>query len=437
MGSGDRSLPTLSAAEAAARIRARTLSPVALVDALLARIADVDPHLEAWVHVDGAGAVAAARRLAAEAERGRIRGALHGVPVGVKDIIDVAGMPTRAGTRPFGHSQPTVDATCVARLRAAGAIVLGKTHTTEFAFRDPAPTRNPWRRDHTPGGSSSGSGAAVAARMVPLALGTQTVGSVLRPAAYCGVVGVKATHGAVPVDGVIPFAWSLDHVGVLARTVVDAALGLGVLAGRTFPVEPVRAPRIALAPELLARAEPDVARQVSADAEAFARAGATIGEVKLPATFAALHEAGQRVLEVEAATYHEPTFRRHASEYGRYIREVIEAGLAQPATAFVRANRARLAFREDVMPLLASWDAWLSPTAPGLAPYGLGWTGDASLCAPWTFAGTPSISLPSGVAASGLPHAIQLASAADTEARLLSVAAWCERVLGFADVPAC
>jgi aspartyl-tRNA(Asn)/glutamyl-tRNA(Gln) amidotransferase subunit A len=434
---GDRPLHLLTAAEAAEGIRARSLSAVALVEALIAHIRAVDARLEAWVHVDAPGALETARARDDEVRRGGIRGALHGVPVGIKDIIHVAGMPTRAGTRPFGHSLPATDATCVARLRAAGAVILGKTHTTEYAFRDPAPTRNPWNVDHTPGGSSSGSAAGVAARMVPLALGTQTVGSVLRPAAYCGVVGLKGTHGLVPVDGVIPLAWSLDHVGVFARTVADAALALGVMAARSLVVEPLRAPRIALAPELLARAEPDVAGQVSAAAEAFARAGATVGEVKLPASFAALHEAGQRVLEAEAAAYHQAAFAEHAAEFGPFIRETVEHGLAQPAPVYVRATRARLAFREDVMPLVAGWDALLSPTAPGLPPRGLAWTGDASLCAPWSFAGTPSVSLPTGIAPSGLPHAVQLVGAADTDARLLSVASWCESVLGFAASPPC
>ena len=301
MGSGNRfDLAALGAVDAARHIRDRALSPVALVDALVARIKAVDPRLEAWVHLDEAGARATAATLAAEATAGTIRGPLHGVPVGVKDIFHVAGMPTRAGSGAFAHSVPTADATSVARLRAAGAVVLGKTHTTEFAFRDPAPTRNPWNREHTPGGSSSGSAAAVAARMVPLALGSQTVGSVLRPAAYCGVVGVKPTHGLIPTDGVIPLAWSLDHVGVFARGVADAALLLGVLAARAIEVQAVRAPRLALATELVDRAEPEVAAQLRAAAAAFARAGAIVTDVKLPPSFAGIHEAGQRVLEAEA-----------------------------------------------------------------------------------------------------------------------------------------
>src|SRR2546426_5468390 len=245
-------LSALGVREAAAAIRAGALSPVELVDACLARIRALDGGLKAWAHVDERGARATAREREAEAREGRLRGPLHGVPVGVKDIFDVAGLPTTGGARPFAHTRPSVDATAGTRPRAAGAIVLGKTVTTEFAYRDPAPTRNPWNLAHTPGGSSSGSAAAVAARMVPLALGSQTVGSVLRPAAYCGVVGFKPTHGLVPTAGVIPLAWSLDHVGVFTREVADAAAAFAVLARRSVAAEPCGPPRLALAPELRA-----------------------------------------------------------------------------------------------------------------------------------------------------------------------------------------
>jgi aspartyl-tRNA(Asn)/glutamyl-tRNA(Gln) amidotransferase subunit A len=428
----------LGARAAADRIRSGALSPVALVDALLGRIDTVDPRLQAWVHVDAAGARAAAAALEAEVRSGAIRGPLHGVPVGVKDIFHVAGMPTRAGSRPFAHSVPAADATSVARLRAAGAIFLGKTHTTEFAFRDPAPTRNPWNREHTPGGSSSGSAAAVAARMVPLALGSQTVGSVLRPAAYCGVVGLKPTHGLIPADGVIPLAWSLDHVGVFGRSVADVALTFSVLTAQSIAIDPApRAPRLALAPELVARADESVAGQVRAAASAFVHAGAQVSEVKLPASFATIHEAGQRVLEAECGAYHEPALANHRAEFGASIRELAETGLKQPVAVYVRANRARLAFRDEVIPLLREYDALLSPTAPATAPAGLAWTGDASLCAPWSSAGAPSISLPSGVDGAGLPQAIQLVAGAGAEARLLTAAAWCEAVLAFTEVPRC
>ncbi|HMH51262.1 MAG TPA: amidase [Candidatus Acidoferrum sp.] len=425
----------LGAREAAARIRERKLSPLDLVDACLERIRALDASLRAWAHVDEAGARAAAREREAEAARGRVRGPLHGVPVGIKDIIHVAGMPTTGGAKAWAHTRPANDAPIVTRLREAGAVILGKTHTTEFAYRDPAPTRNPWNVEHTPGGSSAGSGAAVAARMVPVALGTQTVGSVLRPAAYCGVVGFKATHGFTPAEDVIPLAWSLDHVGVLTRSVEDAALALGVLAGQELSAPPASAPTIAVAPELLERAEPETAAHLRATAQAFMRAGARIVEVALPPSFARVHEVGLTVLQVEAAAYHAAEFAVHAGEFGPGIRQAIEAGLARPAVEYVHANRARLSFRNAVMPLLERHDALLTPTAPGPAPAGLASTGDAWFCAPWSSAGVPAITLPSGVAPSGLPFAVQLVAAAGREAALLGVAAWCEGVLRFSSAP--
>ncbi|HYY05414.1 MAG TPA: amidase, partial [Candidatus Limnocylindria bacterium] len=298
-----------------------------------------------------------------------------------------------------------------------------------------APTRNPWNLAHTPGGSSAGSAAAVAARMVPLALGSQTVGSVLRPAAYCGVVGFKPTHDLVSTAGVIPLAWSLDHVGLFARGVADVTLAFAVLARRDIAAEPGGRPRLALAPELLRRASPEVAAHVQATADALARAGATLTEVKLPGSFDGIHAAGQTVLESEAAAFHEPRFAKHADQYGPEMRKLVARGLTISAVTYLHANRARLAFRAEVMGLLAAHDALLSPTAPAPAPEGLASTGDASLCAPWSFAGVPAISLPSGLAPSGLPLAVQLVQAAGASARLLSVAAWCERQLAFARSP--
>lgn len=428
-------LEALTAVEAVARIAAGTLGPQALTEACLARIRKRDAELAAWFHVDEAGARAAAREREAEARGGRRRGPLHGVPVGIKDIIDVAGMTTTAGAAGFAHVRAVADAACVARLRAAGAIVLGKTATTEFAYFEPAGTRNPWNAAHTPGGSSSGSAAAVAARMVPLALGTQTVGSVLRPAAYCGVVGFKGTHGAVAVDGVVPLAWSLDHVGVFARSVADVRLAFTVLAGRHVASPSPSTPRLGLAHELLGRASPEVSSQIRAACERLAVAGAVVSEVTLPASFASIHEAGQAVLQGEAATYHEPLHRAHAADYRPRTRALIEAGLAQRAVDYVRAQQARRRFRDDVMPRLAGVDALVTPAAPSTAPRGLGSTGDPWFCAPWTFAGVPAITLPATVSSDGLPHAIQLVGAADADARLLGVAEWCESILGTGAAP--
>jgi Asp-tRNA(Asn)/Glu-tRNA(Gln) amidotransferase A subunit family amidase len=428
-------LATLSVSDAGARVAAGTLTPSALLEASLERIAKKDEAVRAWASIDTAGAHAAARERDEEARAGRARGPLHGIPVAIKDVFHVAGLTTTCGAAPAFHVQPTEDAAAVARLRAAGAVVVGKAHTTEFAYFEPGPTRNPWNRAHTPGGSSSGSAAAVAAGMVPLALGTQTVGSVLRPAAYCGVVGFKGTYGLIPTDGVVPLAWSFDHVGVFARRVADVALALDVLAARSLPRSASRPPRLALAPELLERASPEVAALIRETATRFARAGATVEEIALPPSFAGVHAAGRAVLEVEAAAYHEELYRAHAAHYRPRTRELIAGGLTRPAVAYARAQRARLAFRHDVMPPLAAYDALLSPTAPTPAPEGLAATGDPWFCAPWSFAGVPAISLPLGVSSLGLPHAIQLVSAADRDAEILAVAAWCERVVGFENAP--
>jgi aspartyl-tRNA(Asn)/glutamyl-tRNA(Gln) amidotransferase subunit A len=428
-------LASLTVTRAVALIARGALAPDTLLEACLARIAKNDGRVRAWVSVDEAGARAGARERLAEARAGRLRGPLHGIPVAIKDIFHVAGMTTTCGAAPAFHTRPAEDAAAVARLRAAGAVVMGKVHTTEFAYFEPGPTRNPWNPAHTPGGSSSGSAAAVAARMAPLALGTQTVGSVLRPAAYCGVVGFKGSHGLIPTDGVVPLAWSFDHVGVFARAVSDVVLAAGVLAARSLDAAAPTAPRLAVAPELLERATPEVATEVRATAARLARAGASVSEVRLPASFADLHAAGRTVLEVEAAAYHEELYRLHAAEYRSGTRELIAGGLTRPAVAYVHAQRARHAFREDVMPLLAAHDALLSPTAPSPAPEGLAATGDPWFCAPWSFAGVPALSLPVGLSPRGLPHAVQLVAAAGRDAALLAVAAWCERVIDFALSP--
>jgi Asp-tRNA(Asn)/Glu-tRNA(Gln) amidotransferase A subunit family amidase len=429
------SLTDLGVQAAAEAIRRAECSSVALVEACLARLRAREPGVQAWAHVDADGALAAARERDAEARAGRLRGPLHGVPIGIKDIFDVAGMPTTAGARAFAHTRPTLDGGAVARLRAAGAIMLGKAHTTQFAYRDPGPTRNPWNHAHTPGGSSSGSAAAVADRMVPGAIGSQSVGSILRPAAFCGVVGLKGPHGLVPVDGAVPLAWSLDHIGPFARSVADAALMLSVLADHRFEIPAAPNPQLAVGRQLFDRAEPALRRHLDTLVKRLADAGARVTELTLPPAFNEIHAAGQVVLEVEAATYHQPMFGKHAADYGPGMAEMIPRGLARSATDYVVANRARLAFRDAMIPLLEAHDALLSPTAPGPAPAGLGWTGDASLCAPWSSAGVPSISLPTGLDEAGLPLALQLIQASGGTERLLGAAAWCERVVGFTARP--
>lgn len=431
----------LGAAEAARRIRAGSLSPSNLLAACLKRTDAAEPVVGAWVRLDRDAAARVAVQRDIEAREGRFMGPLHGVPIALKDIFDAAGVPTTAGAPAWATRTATADAPSVAALRAAGAVPMGKLVTTAFAYLDPSPTRNPWNPEHTPGGSSSGPAAAVAARMVPLALGSQTVGSVLRPAAYCGVVGFKPTHGRISAAGVLELAGSLDHVGVFARAVEDCALALAVLAGGDpAPVDYVRAvveppaPRLGLLASLLARATPAMTKHLAEIARGLEAAGARLGEVALPPAFASIDEAGTVVLRAEAAAAHAPFFPAHAGEYPPRIKELIEMGHAVTAPQYLAAQAARRAIRAEVDALAARYDAFLLPTIGAPAPRGLGSTGDPSFCSPWSFLGLPAITLPTGLAG-GLPLAIQLVGAAWSEARLLAAAAWCERAVGFAAAP--
>jgi len=431
----------LGAAEAARRIRAGTLSPSNLLAACLKRTDAVEPEVAAWVRLDRDAAARVAVQRDIEAREGRFMGPLHGVPIALKDIFDAAGVPTAAGAPAWATRTPAVDAPSVAALRGAGAVPMGKLATTPFAYLDPSATRNPWNPEHTPGGSSSGPAAAVAARMVPLALGSQTVGSVLRPAAYCGVVGLKPTHGRISAAGVLELAGSLDHVGVFARAVEDCALALAVLAGGDpapddyvgAVVDPA-APRLGVLVPFLARATPEMGKHLEAVTRRLAAAGALLEDVTLPAAFASIYDVGATVLRAEAAAAHAPLFPAHAAEYPPKIKELVELGHAISAPVYLAAQAARRQVREAVGAIAARYDAFLLPTIGAPAPRGLGSTGDPSFCSPWSFLGMPAITLPTGVEG-GLPLAIQLVAAPWSEARLLAAAAWCERAIGFAAGP--
>ena len=439
-------LHDLTAAEAAIRIAERRVSPVELVDALLARIDRLESDLRAWVTVDADGARAAARAAETEAMRPSATfGPLHGVPCGLKDIYHARGLPTTAGFPPLADNVADADAFSVARLRAAGAIVLGKTVTTQFASADPSPTRNPWRDDRTPGGSSSGSGAAVAARCVPFALGTQTGGSILRPAAYSGVVGLKPTYGRVSRQGVYPLAWSLDHCGPIARSVDDAALVLGVIAGHDpsdprsidAPVPDYRAalpserpPTLGLLPQFLERAEPNVRAHVEERARDFASAGADVREILLPSPVD-LYLAVQHLTQTsEAAAVHAAWLSRDPAAYSPRIRGTAMAGQLIPTPAYLHAQRLRRRLSAETHIALAGLDALLLPTASNVAP-DPSTTGDPAFQAPWSLLGLPSITLPSGLSDEGLPFAVQLVAARLAEPSLLRAARWCERTLAF------
>jgi aspartyl-tRNA(Asn)/glutamyl-tRNA(Gln) amidotransferase subunit A len=407
-----------------------------LVAACLARIAATDGEIQAWVTVDADAARAEARSRDDHRRAGGAMGPLHGVPVGIKDIIDVAGMPTTAGAPAFAHRHPDRDAALVARLRAAGAVIVGKTVATQFAFKDPAVTRNPWSREHTPGGSSSGSAAAVAARHVPATIGTQTIGSILRPAAFCGVVGLKGAHGQVPLDGVVPLAPSLDHGGPLARSVADVALLESVMLGRRLEARAIDAPRVVAPPELLALADTGLRADLDAVLASFESAGAVVVREPLPVPLEAVLDAGWTVLAAEAAAQHRSMFAVHGAEYAPQIAALVAAGLGVGPVALARAQEERAAFRHAIEPWLSSFDALVSPVAPGAAPRRGEGTGDPTLCAPWSYAGVPSIAIPTGLDADGLPFAIQLVASPDGLDGLLGVAAWCERIAAFDARPA-
>ena len=379
----------------------------------LARIDRNDAELQAWVHVD---------RDAAQAVPAN--GPLAGMPFGVKDIIDVRGMPTRYGLQNFGVAAAPLDAWCVAALRAAGAIPIGKTHTTALAFRDPAPTRNPHHPAHTPGGSSSGSAAAVSAGHVPFALGTQTLGSVVRPSAFCGVVGYKPTHAAIPGQGVMPQAPSLDTVGIIAANVqLTAQIAAVFLTG--LDAAPVVAPRVAVAPDAFGdRFEPAVHAALAAAADGIAAAGATLERIALPPIVADAIAPHWTIARFEARAELLP-LRAHG------LPPLVDAYLADAAATTYDTYREAREFqartRRQIAALLERYDVLVlacANPAPDRAS-----TGDVVPFMPWTFWGLPALTLPVARSVEGLPIGVQLVAAPGADATLLRTARWIERAL--------
>ena len=450
----------LTISEAAPLIRSGALTPSQLLEQCLARVDVYEPAVKAWVFLDRDRARQDAERLTDEAKQGRFRGPLHGIPVGIKDIIDVFDMPTGCGSKLWANSYARQDATCVARLRSAGAVILGKTVTTPFAFIDPPVTRNPWNLDRTPGGSSSGSAAAVACGMVLAALGTQTGGSITRPASYCGVCSLKPTWGRVSTGGVLPLAPSLDHVGVMANCVRDLAIVFEVIAkaspisecvgpvdrevaqigsdyGRHKEVVHKRYLRPAdmfpdtLDPEMvgfMASVEHDLS-SAEQDLKTYAESKAVIGRVVFPAEFVQLHHSHAVIMAAEAAHVHAERYRRHPDDYPLRIAELIETGLVVSLAELNQAEQIRSDLDSRVMPSFCT-DPLLTPATLDPAPTPET-TGRPWCNSPWSFLGVPTVSVPLGWSRDGLPLAVQFVGYDNKEDWLLARAAWVERV--FAD----
>ena len=441
----------LTAAQAAHAIANRRITAIELAEACLDRIASLDDRLKAWVYVDRATVLEDARAADRAVEQRRPLGPLHGVPVGLKDIYYTAGIPTRAGSEVYKDFVPEYDAATLTLLKHAGALMLGKAVTTEFACLDPSPTVNPWNAAHTPGGSSSGSAVAVASRMCPAALGSQTVGSVLRPAAYNGVVGFKPTFGRVSRYGVVPVSWNLDTVGWLVRTVEDAALLLQVMSGPDVndPVsshEPVGdylsaiveppAPRVGMLRRYFYEgADAETRRHIDAVAEQLAQAGAEIEELPMLPSIDTAYIDQRLIMSVEAAAFHEPMYRVQAEDYQPKLRAMLADGLQVDGIAYSRALENRRQFIADMEQLSQQCDVLLTPAAPSPPQADVTNTGDPAFQGPWTSCGLPAISLPSGIAESGLPLGIQLVASPFAEARLLGAAEWCEAALGVELMP--
>lgn len=405
------------------------LSPVDLVQRYIDRIAVVDGDVEAWRELDSEAALVTAETLALEARAGTIRGPLHGIPVGVKDIIDVAGLPTRCNSNSLADTAPaTSDAEIVAALRTAGAIILGKTHTTEFALRDPSPARNPHNLEHTPGGSSSGSAAAVAAGMAPVALGTQTMASVTRPAAYCGIGAFKPTTRAMPGAGIALLASLYDTVGFYGGRVEDACTVFEAVcppglrgAGAAGDTDRMLSVTVLTDPFIEA-ADAEIHRATANAADRMREAGHAVATVSSPVSFEALFRAHRLAMEYEIGRIRRAFLDEPQGMIGPLLLETIRAGLKISDNAYFAARRSMDAMRAEFFAAFPATDAFLWPATPKPAPKGLAWTGDASYISPWTALAGPVVSMPSGKVAEGLPVGCLLAGAPGTDLAFAGIA---------------
>jgi Asp-tRNA(Asn)/Glu-tRNA(Gln) amidotransferase A subunit family amidase len=419
-----RPLESLGASEAVGLLARREITAESLVAACLRSIALQEPDVQAWEWLEPEPAMAAAR--AADAAP---RPPLYGLPIGIKDIIDTADFPTRCGSSVYRDRRPTQDAACVAALRSAGGVILGKTVTTEFAVYTPGRTRNPRRLSHTPGGSSSGSAAAVASQMVPAALGTQTAGSVIRPASFCGVFGFKPTYGRLPMKGIHPLAPSLDTLGVFTRALDDVSL---LLNGLGLPLEDAplrRPPRVGLwRTEVWGLAAPFTQRFLEDALRTLAAAGAPVRDVELGVD--GLVDAQATVMGVEAAASLAQLRTTHPEALSARLRAFVDEGVDTPPERYQAALALAATGRQRAEEVFADVDVLLTPAATGEAPAGLDATGDPAFGRIPTLLGLPCLTVPGATGLGGLPLGLQLVGRAGSDAALLAVAAWVQRRFG-------
>ena len=429
-------LHALSLIDALAALRSGTITSETLTRALLERIAATDANVQAWAYLDADAALAAARRSDVEREAGAATGALAGVAIGVKDIVATVDQPTQLGSPIYAGAQPMYEAECVRRLHRAGGFVLGKTVTTEFAFTHPGKTRNPWSAAHTPGGSSSGSAAAVALGQVAAAIGTQTNGSVIRPAAYCGVVGFKPTIGALPFEGVNLFSPTFDTLGVFARNVADCALLASCLAdpGRIQSEAAAKAhpPRLALLPGFpWVGTGAEQERTMLAAMASLRDSGAMVTTVALPEAWSDAQRVHRTIMLYEAVQQMGELQVRDRGRLSVKLNAALDEGREIDASAYTASLARRDVLIAAATEWLAPFDAVACPPAPSVAPADLTQTGDPACCTLWSLLGFPAVCLPIAAAANGLPLGLQLAAIAGGDERLLAVARWCEARLPF------
>ncbi len=431
-------------ASAAEAIEQGKITPIELLNQCLEKIEQHEKQVQAWVLVDKGGALDQAQALMEELQKGNYRGPLHGIPIGIKDIFDVADLPTAAGFPLWANSIARADCTAVKKLRQAGAIIVGKTVTTQFASFDPPVTRNPWNLQRTPGGSSSGSAAAVACGMCLGALGSQTGGSITRPAIFCGVSGLKPAYDRVSLIGVVPLSPRMDHAGPIARTVKDLAILMQAIADPSLAddyhceedyVHKVDSPPAGLKVGILGglfhqKAQP-VMQNLMKEVEAKMKdADIPFLQLALPASFSEILKHHRIIMAVEAAAVHKERLQRHSEDFLPNIRGLVEEGLQCPAPDFQKAIDLVGEIQNEISDLMIGVDVLLTPATLGPAP-GLETTGDPAFNSPWSYLGLPTAAIPAGWDDEGLPLGIQLIGQEWYEAELLQAAAWLEKIVEF------